>query len=108
MAGRLLFLLLGLALAGAPAHAGLISTDEAVAAQDRERLNAFLERPEAAGQLEKMGIRLGEAQGRIGAMTDEEVRSLAGRLNRLPAGGQMTQPEIVMWLVLILVVLLIG
>ena len=36
-----------------------------------------------------MGIAADEVQGRIDAMTDEEVRSLAGRLNAVPAGGAL-------------------
>jgi hypothetical protein len=113
MTRRLLFVVLGVMLAASHVHAGLIATDEAVALHDRERLHALLERPEAAGQLEKMGILQDEARARIGAMSDEEVRSLIGRLDRLPAGGQAGDPaagnpEVLMWILLIGLLLLIG
>ena len=51
-----------------------------------------------------MGIAADEIQGRIDAMTDEEVRSLAGRLNAVPAGGALTTQE---WLLIIVVILLV-
>jgi hypothetical protein len=110
---RLLSIVLGLMLAGSHVHAGVISTDEAVAMHERERLHALLERPEAAGQLEKMGIRQEDARARIRAMSDDEVRSLIGRLDRLPAGGQagepaLGNPEVLMWILLIGLLLLIG
>ncbi len=117
MTKRWLFVLLGLTLAGSllagsPAQASLISTEEAVTLHERERLQALLERPEAAGQLEQMGIRRDDALARIGAMSDEEVRSLVGRLDRLPAGGQAQpaegNPEVLMWILLIGLLLLVG
>jgi hypothetical protein len=37
-------------------------------------------------------------------MTDEEVRSLAGRLNAVPAGGELTSQE---WLLVIIIILLV-
>jgi hypothetical protein len=51
-----------------------------------------------------MGIAPEEVQGRIDAMTDEEVRSLAGRLSAVPAGGDITTQE---WLLIIIVILLV-
>ena len=51
-----------------------------------------------------MGIVPADVQGRIDAMTDEEVRSLAGRLNAVPAGGDITTQE---WLLIIIVILLV-
>lgn len=99
-------LVLALMLAASGARAGLISAEEAASAQARERLQALLERPEAALQYEKMGITSHEARRRVAAMSDEEVRSLAGRLETLPAGGEVSQPEVLMWLILILLVIL--
>jgi hypothetical protein len=81
-------------------HAGLIAAEN----PERERVKELVARPELAGELKKMGIAPEEIQGRIDAMTDEEVRSLAGRLNALPAGGEMTTQE---WLLIIVVILLV-
>src|SRR3989454_1679226 len=75
-------LLLAFAFAVPQAYAGLVPTE-------RERVKALIERPEIAQQMEKMGIPAKEALARVDAMTDEEVRSLAGRLDALPGGGQI-------------------
>ena len=93
-------LLFAAALAAPLAHAGLIPTQDA----ERERVKALVARPELAQQLKQMGVVPEEVQARIDAMTDEEVRSLAGRLNAVPAGGEMTTQE---WLLIIVVILLV-
>ena len=98
-------LILGLALAAPAAHAALIATPEAPAQNaERERVKALVARPELAQELKKMGIAPEEVQGRIDAMTDQEVHSLAGRLDAVPAGGDLTTQE---WLLIIIVVLLV-
>jgi hypothetical protein len=94
-------LTLSLSLAASQVHAGMIATP---APSEREQVKELVARPELAKQLKEMGIAAGEIQGRIDAMTDEEVRSLAGRLNAVPAGGDLTTQE---WLLIIVVILLV-
>jgi hypothetical protein len=94
-------LTLSLSLAASHVHAGMIGTP---APSEREQVKELVARPELAKQLKEMGIAAGEIQGRIDAMTDEEVRSLAGRLNAVPAGGDLTTQE---WLLIIVVILLV-
>jgi hypothetical protein len=94
-------LMLAFALIASYAHAALIPTQDAT---ERERVKALIARPELAQQLKQMGIAPAELQGRIDAMTDEEVRSLAGRLDAVPAGGDVTTQE---WLLIIIVILLV-
>ena len=100
-------LLLGLAaaLAMPRAYAGMISTD-AVQAPDgeRDRVKAMLARPEVAREMQKMGIAPGDAAARVNAMSDAEVRTLAGRFDAMPAGGALSTQE---WLLIILVILLV-
>jgi hypothetical protein len=91
-------LLFGLALALAPAHAGMIGTEEA----DRERVKSLLERPELAAELEKMGVLPHEARVRVDAMTPEEVSELAGRLDQLAAGGAVSNRDLLLVILLIL------
>ena len=96
-------LLTGLALSLAlavPAHAGMIATP----GTDRERVNALLERPEVAQQLQKMGIPADQAKDRVAAMSEAEVASLAGKLDALPAGGALNNQD---FLFIIIVILLI-
>lgn len=92
-------------LAPSPAGADLIATEEVFQAEsDHNRLKALVERPEVAKQFELRGIPAKEAQARVDALTDEEVRALVRRIDALPAGGTLSTHE---WLLLIIVILLL-
>jgi hypothetical protein len=72
------------------ANAGMIGTDQAasVATQpDRETLFQFLGRSDVTSQLQSLGIDPATAKGRVAAMTDQEVQSLADKIHSMPAGG---------------------
>jgi hypothetical protein len=90
------------------ANADLVGTDEAVAAaqagEDRERVRAFTSRPEVARQLQEAGVPPEEAEARVRAMSDEEVLAIAGKLEALPAGGVLTDYQLIV--VVLLVILL--
>ncbi|WP_211463639.1 PA2779 family protein [Collimonas silvisoli] len=74
-----------------PAHAGIVGTDQLISATqvqgDREKVLNFISRTNVQQQLETLGVKPGAAQERVAAMTDEEVRTLAGQVDTLPAGG---------------------
>ncbi|HEX7052799.1 MAG TPA: PA2779 family protein [Burkholderiales bacterium] len=72
------------------ATAGIIGTDQVVtssAQSDRATLLAFMSRGDVQNQLQALGVDPATAQERVAAMSDEEVRSLAGRIGSMPAGG---------------------
>jgi hypothetical protein len=69
-----------------PVHAGLVSTDEAIAAR-RDRIADMLDRPEVRAQLEARGVGASDAKARVAALTNEEVTQLADRIDSLPAGS---------------------
>ena len=75
------------------ANAGIVATDQAVshelAGQDRARINAFLDREDVLAQLQQQGVTAGEAKARVNALTDEEAHKIAGKLDQLPAGGDI-------------------
>ena len=96
---------LALALAVPQVHAAVIATDATVSDQEKSRVKDMLARPEVAAEMQKMGIAPAEAAARVDAMTPEEVRQLAGRLDSLPAGGQSRTDTI---LIIILIVLIIA
>ena len=85
------------------AYAEMIPTEPAQS-DDRAAVKSMLARPEVAREMEKMGIPPEKAAARVDAMTDEEVRQLAGRLNALPAGGALSTQD---WLLIIIVILLV-
>ncbi len=75
------------------AFAGMVETDQAVshelAGQDRARISAFIDREDVLAQLQKQGVTAGEARARVNALTDDEAHKLAGKLDQLPAGGDV-------------------
>ena len=71
-------------------QAGMIGAEHAVqiAHIDRAMLLGAIDRPEVANQLQAMGLDLATAKERVAALTDEEVRTLAGKIDSLPAGAK--------------------
>ena len=72
-------------------QAGMIGTDQiasaASAQTDRAAVLSLLNRSDVASQLQTLGLDPKVAKDRVAALTDEEVRTLAGQLNSLPAGA---------------------
>ena len=90
----------------APAQAAMIATqDAAAAASDRQRVNAFLDRGDVAARLQALGVKPADAKARVAALSDEDVSTLAGRMDALPAGGFVG--DIIGALVLVFLVLLL-
>jgi hypothetical protein len=72
------------------AQAGMIGTDQVVttsSSADRSTVLNFVGRSDVASQLQSFGIDPATAKDRVAAMTDEEVQSLASKINALPAGA---------------------
>ena len=71
--------------------AGMVGTEQAISAAapqaDRAALLSVMSRSDVAGQLSSLGLDTQTAQARVAAMSDDEVRSLAGKLDALPAGA---------------------
>ncbi len=72
------------------ARAALVTTQEAVAPEaGRDRIRAFLERAEVRYQLEALGVDADEARARVAGLSDAEIAEVTGRLDSLPAGGDL-------------------
>ena len=72
------------------ATAGMIGTDQvaSVASQaDRSTVLQFLGRAEVTNQLQSLGVDAATVKDRVAAMTDQEVQSLAGKIQSMPAGA---------------------
>jgi hypothetical protein len=73
------------------AYAGMIGTSDLVAAvpaqEARDKVQRFIQRSEVRDQLQQLGVSPVTAEARVGALTDAEVASIAGRIDSLPAGG---------------------
>jgi len=88
------------------ATAGVISTQQYLAAVDRDaalaRIDAVLARAEVRDQLERLGVDGVAADERIAALTDQELQQLATDLENLPAGGDLLGVVGVVFLVLLI------
>jgi hypothetical protein len=85
------FGLLALSLHLPAAHAGMIGTEAVINAaqvqQDRERLRTAINRDDVQAQLMARGVDPAQVQARVDSLTDQEVQSLSGKIDQLPAGG---------------------
>jgi hypothetical protein len=91
----------GLGLPVPTARAEMITTMQAATLQPgkttfaRERLKTLFDRADVRAELERRGVSATEARKRIDALSDDEVERLAGRLDSLPAGGDL---EGILWI----------
>ncbi len=74
------------------ARAVMISTEYVIhqdsdQLSDRARVRAFLKRTDVMAQIQAFGIDYEEAQSRVDSLTDSEIASIAGKLDRLPVGA---------------------
>ena len=83
------------ALLGMPmvAQASIVSSEQSFSAQTqsdaRDKVNALLAREDVRAGLAQRGLSAELAQDRVKSMTDEEVATLAGRIDQAPAGGDI-------------------
>jgi hypothetical protein len=88
------------------AQAELVTTLQAVEAstrtQDLATVNAALARAEVRAQFEALGVEPAQVETRIAALTDSELRTLAGQVNELPAGADALAVIGIVFLVLLI------
>jgi hypothetical protein len=85
------------------ATAGMIGTDKVVtssAQADRTTVLNFMTRGDVQKQLQAMGVDPSTAKDRVAAMSDEEVRSLAGRIDSMPAGAMSDAAAVLLIIVI--------
>jgi hypothetical protein len=92
------------------ANAALVSTEQVLAqgegAAERARVLAFLDRAEVREQIVALGVDPTEAAARVRALSDVQVREIAGQLDQLPA-GQSAIGAVVGAILLIFLILLV-
>lgn len=75
----------------APAAAGVVGTADAIASQDgsnaRAVVDATLARADVRAELARMGVDPAAIEGRLDALSEAEVATLAGQIGEAPAGG---------------------
>jgi len=87
------------------ANATMVETDvvinHAQAVQERARIAALMDREDVRAQLEARGVTSEQAQARVAALTDDEVLQISGKLDHLPAGGDILGTAVFVFLVLL-------
>jgi len=89
----------------AQTQAAMIGSEQAIAASksaERDRVRSFVARADVQRQLATLGA--ANAADRVNALTDDEVQSLASRIDALPAGADISVAAALL-IVLILVLL---
>ena len=89
----------------APAAAGVVGTPEAIASQAsgaRAVIDATLARADVRAQLEGMGVDPGAIEGRLDALSEAEIATLAGQIEQAPAGGDALAVIGIVFVVLII------
>ena len=91
-------------------QAGMIGVDEALAAQrqaERGKLQGFLARADVQRELAVLGVGPAAAAERANALTDDEVQQLAGRIDSLPAGAEISTAGLLLVLIVILLIFML-
>ena len=100
-----------LSILSAVAGAEMVSTEQAIsqstADQDQARVQVFLGRTEIQAKLHAMGIDTQAVKERVARLTDREVNELAQQLDTLPAGGDISNRNLVAILLAVLLVVLL-
>ena len=92
----------------AQTQAALISVDQALAAQrqaERDKLHGFLARADVQRELAALGVGAAAAAERVSALTDEEAQQLAGRIDSLPAGAEVSTAVALLAVLLLLLLI---
>ena len=94
----------------AQTQAAMIGSEQAIAASqnaERDKVRTFLARADVQRQLASLGA--ARAADRVEALTDDEVQTLASRIDALPAGGDISvAAALLIILVLVLLVFLMS
>ena len=102
----MLFILAAAGAAVLPrAHAAVIGTDQVIQSE-RERVRAALERPDVVQALKKVGVDAVAAQARVDAMSDSEVAQLSNLVDLLPAGGALSNDQLLIILLIVLILII--
>lgn len=90
----------------APAVAGVVSTAEAAAAarggNPRAVVDAALARADVQDRLAELGVDAAAIEGRLAALSEQEVAKLAAQIESAPAGGDALAVIGIVFVVLII------
>ena len=87
-------------------QAAMIGTGQAIGSVDAQRakVQSFVARADVQSQLAALGVEATALSERVNALTDDEVQQLAGRIDSLPAGADISATALLLVLIVILLV----
>lgn len=91
-----------------PASAGIIATDQIAASAERDRVKTFLDRAEVRSKMQALGVDPDAARARVDALGDDEVATLTGEIDRLPAGGTDILTVVLVVFIVLLITDILG
>lgn len=98
--------MLALSLHLPAANAAMVGTETVVnaaqAQQSREHVLSTLNRDDVKTQLMARGVDPAQVQARLDSLTDEEIQTLAAKMDQLPAGGDALGVLVFIFLVLLI------
>jgi len=97
---------LSLSLPMQAAYAGMIDVDQIAQSEQsqnqRDRIKSFLDREDVVKAMQAEGLDASTAKSRVDALTDQEVQQVAGKIDTLPAGGDILGILFTVFIVLLL------
>jgi hypothetical protein len=106
---RIALVAIALVLPFGGARAGIVPTHEIAAHEgieaQREKVREFMAREEVADKLVELGVAPELAKKRAEALTDEEVMTIAGKVDQLPAGARSWSGTEVLLIVIIILLI---
>ncbi|HEX9194219.1 MAG TPA: PA2779 family protein [Burkholderiales bacterium] len=103
-------LIVCMSISGFPlsAFAGIVVTDQISVATERDRIRSFLDRAEVRARIGELGVDANKARARVDALTDDEARELAARIDGLPAGGDSVLGVLLVVFLVLLITDILG
>ncbi len=89
-----------------PTDAVISATTNVALSNQRSELTTFLSRTDVQKQLVSLGVDGNQAAARVAALSDDEVQQLYGKMQTLPAGGDILGTLVFIFLVLLVTDLL--
>jgi hypothetical protein len=100
-----------LCLQASAAMAGIVTSDNFASqnqtATEKSRVQTFVDRAEVRDKLKALGVDQSLVKARVAAMTDQEAQALAQRIDSMPAGGSLSNNDLTLILLIIILILVI-
>jgi len=102
------FSLVELPIMKSQAHAGMISTADALTQMSRadseRNVSEFLKRTDVKDQMVKLGLTSEEANRRLAGLSDSEVRKMSGDIQKAQIGGDAVTGILILVLVILMII----